>query len=529
MQEVAKRLLAENEQLRARRAPREGAWREIARLVLPSHDAFGRELPPNAPDPFVYDDTGEEANRMHAAVLNYLLTPDGQEWHGLAPAEPDLEDEPELARWCELATKQLFKLRDRSLFAAHIHEVYLSVGAFGPGPLLIEDQVGQGFRYEAAPVSEVHFSVALDGTKDRVHRKYRLAARLLRQEFGELPEDLARMAEREPDRDVEILHVVEPNRERQPGRMDRAGQPFASWHISLQGGHVLRSSGYWSMPWAIGRYLVAPGEIEGRSPSWSCLPTLSMLNTMARNELVQDNRRSAPPLLATDDELDPPLLAPNHINYGWLDREGRPLVRPLEVAPDRGHGKENLEAARARVDRAFLVSLFLMLNENPRMTATEVIERSAEKGIVLAPLMGRLQAELLRPCIERELNIAFRAGYVPPPPPLLVESGGLKVTYTSPLARHVAADEARGVLQTAEGIGVLAQFDRAVLDRIDFGAAAELLARANRVPAKLIRSEDQVAAMAEDRRQRADAQQALEAAPVAAQTAASLAKLAGRG
>ena len=40
----------------------------------------------------------------------------------------------------------------------------------------------------------------------------------------------------------------------------------------------------------------------------------------------------------------------------------------------------------------------------PQMTATEVIERTNEKGILLAPTIGRQQSEYLGPMIERELD-----------------------------------------------------------------------------------------------------------------------------
>lgn len=521
-----KRLLKEHESIKADRRQVDTVWREAARLCLPAHDGFGRETPPDGPDPLLYDDTGEEANRLHAAVLNYLLTPDGQEWHGLEPADPDLEDDSAALAWCQNATKALFKVRGRSAFAAQIHEVYLSVGAFGPGPLLLEDLPGVGVRYEACRASDVWFSEGPNGEKDRVHRAYQLHARLLPVYFSELPERLAKLAANEPDRKVDLVHVVEPNRERKPGRLDGGGMPFTSWHVAPDAQAILRRAGYRTMPYAVGRYLVAPGEVYGRSPAWAVLPTLQTLNTKARNDLIEANRRAEPPLLAHDDDLqDPPTLAPNAINYGWLDADGRPRVRPMEFGADRRAGDQLGEDYRARVDRAFLVSLFLMLANNPQMTATEVMERSAEKGIVLAPIMGRLQGELLRPMIRRELDIASAAGLVPPPPPALVATGGVKVQYTSPLARLVAADESRGIMETANAAGMLAQLDPSVLDRFNFGAAIEVIAKGNRVPAKILRSDGEVRAIQAQRAEKQEQAELLQAAPVAADLAGKLGSL----
>jgi hypothetical protein len=523
MDSEVKRLLGEHEALKGKRQKLEGPWREIARLVLPSHDAFGSTPRPDVPDPFVYDDSGEEANRLHAAVLNYLLTPDGQEWHGLSPADSDLEDDPEIAEWCQAATRQLFKLRERGAFAAQAHEAFLSVGAFGPGSLYLEDRPGKGPRYEAVPLAELWFSPGPDGDKETVHRAYELPARAAAAIFPELPEKLQKIAEREPFRDLKFLHVVEPNGERRAGRLDAAGMRWASWHVSLEEPALLRRSGFRTMPYAIGRYLVAPGEVYGRSPGWSSLPTLSMLNTMARNRIIEANRRASPPLLAVDDDMmDPPLLAPDAVNHGWLTPDGKPRLWPMYFRSDPRAFAEVMGEGRERIERAFLVSLFLMLQERPQMTATEVLERAGEKGIVLAPIMGRLQSELLRPIIDRELDIAARMGLLPRPPAALVDAGGLKIEYTSPLARLVAADESRGILQTAEAAAMLANLDPTVGDRLDLDEGLQKIARGNRIPAAVLRDDKAVAAIAKQRADAANAQQALAAAPVAADALKSL-------
>lgn len=524
MEDRLKDLLGQHEALKGKRQKLEGPWREALRLCLPSHDAFGRTAPPDAPDPFVYDDSGAEANAVHAAILNYLLTPDGQEWHGLEAADSAVAEEPAVLGWCQAATRALFRLRERGGFAGQVHEAYLSIGAVGPGCLYLEDRPGLGVTYEAVPLSELWFVPGVAGEKETVHRRYMLAARVAVQQFPELPAKLQKLAEREPFRDLEFLHVVERNDGRAPGRLDARGMAWTSTHVALEEAAVVRTGGYRTMPYAIGRYLVAPGEVYGRSPASSCLPTLSMANTIARARVLEANRRATPPLLAVDDDmLDPPLLAPDSINYGWLDAEGKPRLMPMQFGSDPRASTESLGEACERIDRAFLVSLFLMLQQTGKMTATEVLERAAEKGIVLSPIMGRLQAELLRPCIDRELDIAARMGLLPPPPPALVEAGGLKVQYTSPLARLVAADEARGILQTADAAGILAQLDPSVLDRLDLDEGLQAIGRGNRIPAAILRDDRAVAAIRAQRQEANDNQAALAAAPVAADTLKSLA------
>ena len=53
-----------------------------------------------------------------------------------------------------------------------------------------------------------------------------------------------------------------------------------------------------------------------------------------------------------------------------------------------------MDEERSLINDAFLVSLFQILTETPNMSATEVIERTNEKGILLAPTVGALDARI---------------------------------------------------------------------------------------------------------------------------------------
>jgi hypothetical protein len=53
----------------------------------------------------------------------------------------------------------------------------------------------------------------------------------------------------------------------------------------------------------------------------------------------------------------------------------------------------------------FLVSLFKVLSEHPNMTATQVIELVNEKGMLVAPTLGRQHTEYVGGMVERELDL----------------------------------------------------------------------------------------------------------------------------
>ena len=66
------------------------------------------------------------------------------------------------------------------------------------------------------------------------------------------------------------------------------------------------------------------------------------------------------------------------------------------------------------------------------MSATEVIERSAEMSLLLGATYGRLQSELLTPLIKRAFSILKRRGEIPD---IALDGRLVMVDYRSPLAR----------------------------------------------------------------------------------------------
>ena len=84
--------------------------------------------------------------------------------------------------------------------------------------------------------------------------------------------------------------------------------------------------------------------------------------------------------------------------------DGKPLVHALPVG-NLSLAKEMMELERDTINEGFLVTLFQILIDTPQMTATEVIERTNEKGILLAPTVGAVGEERLDSQIERELDV----------------------------------------------------------------------------------------------------------------------------
>jgi hypothetical protein len=139
------------------------------------------------------------------------------------------------------------------------------------------------------------------------------------------------------------------------------------------------------------------------------------------------------------------------------------------------------------------------------MTATEALIRAQEKGQLLAPAVGRQQSEMLGPQIDREFNILARQGFLPPPPPALLEAQGeYEVAYESPAMRYQRSEELVGIQRTLEIAGPFAQVDPSVLQIFNGEEVIRLAAEINGAPSSILKTPEE---MEEMRAEQAQAQQ----------------------
>jgi hypothetical protein len=304
-----------------------------------------------------------------------------------------------------------------------------------------------------------------------------------------------------------------------PERFDYKAMPWASYHVSVQGQCVVRESGYHTFPLQAGRYLQYPGEVYGRGPAMQVLGSMKTLNAEKKTFLKQGHRAADPILLTGDDGLtDLASLKPGTGISGAVNADGRPLVHILPTGEIQ-ISKEMMEEERNIQNDAFLVTLFQILTETPQMTATEVIERTNEKGILLAPTVGRQQSEYIDPMTERELDIIARLGRLPPMPPELREAGGdYTVMSTSPLAKAMRAQEAAGFMRTLENVRELVAItqDNSLLDPFDFDVAIPAIAEIQSVPESWMADTKKIAAKRRNRAQQMQQQAQIQMMPAQA-------------
>lgn len=549
---LATDMITQYDQAKSLRSQHENDWRMASAYCLPSHYSSWQTEGPatfqqqNAAARRVqFDTTGTRSLPKYVSILERIATPVGQKWHGLQASDERLRQNRRVKLYFDALSDLLFRKRydPKAWFRTASNEMYTSMGAYGNGPIYIGQRKKTplsnvpGFRYVACPLRDVFFLVDDEGEVVTVFRRFWLNVRQFKAKFPDAPyptqmQSEAKKAAPSETSFFEFVHVVHIRDDHDPTALDARRHPICGSYICVKSReYVGNETGFQSMPYRIPRTSSVAGDPYGYSPAVAVLSALGGASQIKKVYLKQGQKAVDPVLLAFDDgvvngDVD---MRPGAINYGGVDKQGRPLIQPLRTGDFRV-AETLLQDERGDIEDSFFVTLFQILNDTPEMTATEVMERVAEKASLLSPTMGRLQSEFLGPCIEREIDLLNEMGMLPEMPPELVEARGeYEVMYTSPLAKGQYAEEVSGFMRTVEMALNVAQAtqDMSKLDHFNFDVAIPEIADNMSVPTRWMNTVDAIKETREGRAEQTQQSELLQAAPAlasAAKTASDMGK-----
>jgi len=280
------------------------------------------------------------------------------------------------------------------------------------------------------------------------------------------------------------------------------------------------------------RHTLSQGEDYGRGPGTMLAPDIRMLNEMRRDVIEAANMAVDPPtLLHADNILGEFRLQPGSRNYGGVDDNGRQMAIPYQNGADPRITQEMVQDVRTQIDDAMLGGVFRVLQENPNMKATTAALLAQQQGQMTAPAVGRGQTEYLDPMMRRESGILKRQGLHPEWSPKLINAlremrQTLQVQYDSPLTRAARSGEGVGIMQTLEALAPWGQIvGPEVFADFNPRKVAQVLADVNGAPASVMFTNEEREAQEEQAAQQAALQSAVDIAPVAAETAKTIADM----
>jgi hypothetical protein len=487
------------------------------------------------------------AARTHKRGMTAGIASPARPWFRLKSPDEDLNKFKPVVLWLHLIQQILEDMFARSNFYNAIGVGYGEEGIFGTMALGMFEDHEDDLRCITYPIGSYLIAANDTGRVDTFYRTYRPTAEqmvqqfVMRNNYGQpLPKalwDFSRVSDEVKtaydtngkDREFDVVHVIEPNYDRNPSRVDAREMAFKSCYYEptqISSGKLLKESGYEENPVKVARWDVTGEDAWGTGPGLDGLGDALEIQYREKQKKKKLDKHNDPALSASPELKKQRIsLLNGDVTYAAFTAQGgHPTIKPIhEVDGEISSITADIKEMQYRVSRVFDEDLFLMLSmsETKDVTAEAIARKHEEKVVMLGPVLERQNDELFDPAIDRAFSIALRRGLIPPPPEEL-EGMPLKVEYVSLLAQAQRMVGANTIDRMVGFIGGLAkvQADAGeapdIFDKVDFDQAADEYAEALGVMPTIIRSDDEVAALRAHRAQQAQMQQLAAAAkPVA--------------
>jgi hypothetical protein len=485
----------------------EDIWDVINKLVVPFRGDFFRDINSEHAVTWrdnreVFDSTAIDAAHILASSIHGSLTSPAIRWFELGYRDLALNEEKDAVAWLEAAAEKCFNALQDSNFNLEANETYLDLVSYGTSMIVeeVEEKNGkfQKLNFQSVPVEEMWFEQNHMGQAHRTYRRYQWTPTQMVTKFGKegVPEDIYKQSETPQgmDKRYAVIMCIFPREDK--ANADTAKilspkeRPFGMKYVLHKDGSELgEEGGYYEQPAFIPRWRKTSKSMWGHGPAMIALPDILTINSLV--ELI---------LKATEKVVDPPTKVTERGLLSDLDLEpaGMTVVRSMDsMEPYESGARFDVSQLQRDQLKQAIRSIFfvdqLELKESPAMTATEVQTRYELMQRLLGPTLGRLQSDYLDPLVQRTFNILYRAGQLGEPPQVVFESSGeLDIIYTGPLVRAQRADIAQGVTRWVATLAELSEIRPDVLDIPDWDQIARELGSLEGVPAKLMRSKNDI-------------------------------------
>lgn len=478
------------------------------------------------------NNTSRMSARTLASGMMSGITSPARPWFRLSSGESDLDDVQAVKVWLHRVQQIMYKVFSHSNVYNSLHQLYAELGVFGTAAMGVYHDFENVIWCKPYTVGSYMIGLNSQNISDTFYREYEISVGQCIKQFGE--ENVSESVKQQwlngnSEAWVKIIHAVEPNDNRDnisPLARDKAWRSvYYEKSAGTKEDKFLRESGFDDFPILTPRWDVTAEDVYATDcPGITALGDTKALQLAERRKYQAIDKIVNPPLQGPSslkNKLNGNSVGPNDIV--WHEQNSEGLRSIYDFRPDLNAIAGEIMNVEGRVKRAFYEDLFLMLANTDRrqITAREVAEKHEEKLLMLGPVLERLHTELLDPLIDRTFNILQQNGVLPVPPPEL-QNRELNVEYVSVLAQAQRLVATGAVDRLVGFTGQLASVWPEARHKINASQAVDMYGESLGVDPSLIRSDDEVAAMAQ-----AEAQQAAQAQAMAnAQQGVDMAKTA---
>lgn len=500
-------------------------WRELADYIFPRRykwlitpNQFSRGSQINQ---HIIDSTGTIAARTLASGIMSGVSSPTRPWFKLKIGRIDSTQTSSTSLWLKECERLMYLVFSESNFYDSIALSYYDDVVFGTSVILIYEDFDNVINCVNPCAGEYFVDNNSRQQARTLYREFVYTIAQLVEEFGiENCSVSVQKTYRDGgaglSREVIVAHGIEANNDF--GRM-ATGVPRhfpwreVYWEWGAAGSTILRSRGFYEWPAGITRWDTVSNDPYGRSPGMDALPDIKQLQQQSRRKAQAIDKMVNPPMIA-DIQLknQPASLLPGGITYVAGMAQGKPSMAPVyQVIPPVAEISEDIKAVQDRIKLIFFNNLFQMISQfepKSNISATEIDARRSEQMVLLGPVLGRVNNEKLKVCVERVFGITSRAGIFPPAPPE-IQGQPMEIEFISMLSEALAANRGGSVERLFSVAGNVAAIDPSAVDNVDFDFGIDILADAWGIDPRVIRSPEELKAIRAERakQQQAAAQQ----------------------
>ena len=466
--------------------------------------------------------------RVLKSGMHSGITSPARPWFRLTTPDPDLADYGPVKEWLYQVTNRMQTVFHRSNLYNALPTIYGDCGTFGIAAAAIYEDANDMLRAYTFPVGQYYVASSARGDVDTLVRELKMTVRQLVQQFGE--DNLSRAAKsllksNNLEQWIDVVHVIRPNDDFDPQSPLSKHKPIESTWYEKAGDEdkFLRQSGFDESPIVVPRWEVMGEDVYGNGPGQVAIGDVKALQFMEKRKAQAIDKMVNPPMIGDSSlRTKKTSLLPGDVTYVDSSMGAQGFRPAFEINFDIGSVSQEIANTENRINSAFFADLFLMLamSDRRQMTATEVAERNEEKLLMLGPVLERLNDELLNPIIDRAFSIMLRNGAIPPPPDE-IQGTDLRVEHISIMAQAQKMVATASIDRFTGYVGQLAQFDPSVLDKFNMDQTVDEYADMMGVPATIVRGDDEVQGIRQQRagaQERAQQQEAMQQQAQAAKT-----------
>ncbi|HBF39783.1 MAG TPA: hypothetical protein DDW50_21025 [Firmicutes bacterium] len=493
----------------------EPTYKELSKYIDPERGFFDGQITndPNVGIDYkiLLNSTPTDSVQTLAAGMRGGLTSPALPWFRLGVSDPDLSEYQAVRMYLDDVQQILFDIYAKSNFYDVMYSLYEELGTFGTAAVIIEEDYKTTIRCRCFTAGEYYLGTGADGRVNSFARIIQMNALQMVRKFG--IDNVSESVKTAYDNSTfttmfSAYHLIEENDDRIEGRKDFKNMLYRSiyWEPGSTADTYLRIGGYQEFPIIAPRWDIVANDIYGKNnPGRRGLGDSRELQTAEEQYLIALDKVINPPVQKSS-STDMVNALPGGIStYGQT--ENQKIIPVYQISPPLQEIEQRISTIEGRIKAKFYTDIFLMLQstlDDPRKTATEIIELKQEKMQILGPVLERIFGEGLNPGMERTFNIANRVGRLPEPPKE-IQGMELKIEYTSLLAMAQKASSITTIQQTATFVMSIAGAYPDVVDKFDADEAVDQIAEMNGTPPKVVRSDEDVAKI---RQQKHQAQQA---------------------